>query len=433
MNDDVGSASAFQPGATTRLDQDAGRYAGAMTDGTAGRFKRWFWRPPRAHGDIIEGRAVSSLELFYDLVYVAVIAQMAGQLAESVSVRGFAEFAIVFSLVWIGWTNGSLYIELHGREDGRTRTIVFAQMAILALLAVFAGEASGASGSNFAFVYAAFLGVLAVVWASVRGQDRRERPDLLRVTGRYVMGLAASAAIIVGSAFLGPDQRLVTWAAFAAAWVVAIAVVARSRSGLGSVVAPTHSLVERYGLFTIIVLGEVIVGVVEGLSHTGQDFLAITTGMIALAIGFGLWWIYFDLVGGRLPDRHGRALSRWLLSHLPLTLSIAASGAAMVSLIEHAHAPSTPSETGWLLAGSVALCLLATVAIERTLVDSDRLAAVYRPVGLAVIAGAIATLAVGWLQPPPWLLALLIAGVLLAIWVFAAARFLRADAWEPES
>ena len=42
--------------------------------------------------------------------------------------RGSAEFAIVFSLIWIAWVNGSLYIEIHGRDDGRTRIIVFAQM-----------------------------------------------------------------------------------------------------------------------------------------------------------------------------------------------------------------------------------------------------------------------------------------------------------------
>jgi uncharacterized membrane protein len=112
-----------------------------MTGETLGRFKRWFWRPPRSHGDTIADRRVSFLELFYDLVYVAVISQAAHHLAEHVSVRGLAEFAVVFALIWIAWINGSLYLELHGREDGRTRSIVFAQMGILVLLAVFTADA----------------------------------------------------------------------------------------------------------------------------------------------------------------------------------------------------------------------------------------------------------------------------------------------------
>ena len=61
-----------------------------MTSETGGRFKRWFWRPPRPHGEVITDRQVSVLELFYDLVYVAVIGQAAHHLAEHVSVRGVA-------------------------------------------------------------------------------------------------------------------------------------------------------------------------------------------------------------------------------------------------------------------------------------------------------------------------------------------------------
>ncbi|HEY6417091.1 MAG TPA: low temperature requirement protein A, partial [Acidimicrobiales bacterium] len=91
-----------------------------MTDGARGRLRQWLWSPPRAHGEVIADRTVSSLELFYDLVYVAVIGQAAHHLADHVTARGFVEFTIVFGLIWAAWVNGSLYLELHGREDGRT-------------------------------------------------------------------------------------------------------------------------------------------------------------------------------------------------------------------------------------------------------------------------------------------------------------------------
>src|SRR5438874_7117834 len=105
-------------------------------------FKQWFSRPPRPHGATRFDRRVSFLELFYDLVYVAVIGQASHQLAEHISVRGAVEFAIIFGLIWFAWINGSLYVELHGGEDGRTRNIVFVQMGILALLAVFTAGAA---------------------------------------------------------------------------------------------------------------------------------------------------------------------------------------------------------------------------------------------------------------------------------------------------
>src|SRR5215467_9552896 len=68
-------------------------------------FKTWFWRPPRPHGDTIIDRRVSPLELLYDLVYVAVISQAGRNLAQHVSLTGLADFAVVFSLTWIAWTN----------------------------------------------------------------------------------------------------------------------------------------------------------------------------------------------------------------------------------------------------------------------------------------------------------------------------------------
>jgi low temperature requirement protein LtrA len=399
-----------------------------MTSETHGRFKRWFWRPPRVHGEIIADRQVSVLELFYDLVYVAVIGQAAHHLSEHVTVRGLAEFAVVFALIWIAWINGSLYLELHGRQDGRTRSIVFAQMGILVLLAVFTADAADGSGWGFAVVYATYQVVQTMLWSSVWRQDRRDDSEYQALAGGYVVGMAVSVVVIGASALLAATPRLIVWAGLGVAWIVGIVLAARSsRVGLG--LTPTDSLVERLGLFTIIVLGEVILGVVAGLSVAERDAKTIVTGMLALWLGFGFWWIYFDLVGRRLPRADGGAVSSWVMSHLPITGSITAAGAGMVSLIGHAHDANTPAGTSWLLAGAVATGLLALVLTERALVDAERLSLVFHPLGLALSGGAAAALIVGWMRPAPWLLALLLVAILSAVWFFAVSRFLRADAW----
>jgi low temperature requirement protein LtrA len=399
-----------------------------MTSEIPRRFKRWFWRPPRPHGESIADRQVSVLELFYDLVYVAVIGQAAHHLATHVTVRGLAEFAVVFALIWIAWINGSLYLELHGREDGRTRSIVFVQMGILVLLAVFTAEAADGGGRGFALVYATYQVLQTGLWYSVWLQDRRDRPEYLAATGGYVVGIGLSAAVIGASALLPATPRVIVWAGLAVAWIVGIVLAARSsRAGLG--LTPTDSLVERFGLFTIIVLGEVVLGVVAGLSAAERDAKTTVTGMLALWLGFGFWWIYFDLVGRRLPRADGGALSNWVMSHLPITLAITAAGAGMVSLIGHAHDPRTPAGTSWLLAGAVATGLLALVLTEQALVDAERLSVVFHPLRLALAGGAVAALVAGWLRPAPWLLALLLVAILSALWGFAVSRFLRADAW----
>ena len=395
-------------------------------------FKTWFWRPPRPHGDTIIDRRVSPLELLYDLVYVAVISQAGRNLAQHVSLIGLAGFAVVFSLTWIAWTNGSLYLELHGRSDGRTRAYVFVQMGIVAILAVFAGDAGNGGGPAFAITYAAFLVVMTWLWYTVRRQDVIQRPEFLVDTGRYVVAMAVSVAVMAASAFLTAETRLLVWAVLVAGWIVVLVLMGRSRIGLSRGMTPTDSLVERFGTFTIIVLGEVVFGVVNGLSLSDHDIRTISTGMIALVVGFGFWWIYFDVVGGRLPKSDGRALANWILSHHPVALSIAAAGAGMVSLLEHAHDASTPAATAWLLSAAVAVGLIALILTSRALADATRLAAAYRPIEIAMAGGAVASVVIGLVRPAPWLLALLLVVVLALVWAVAIRGFLLAGAWATE-
>ena len=393
------------------------------------QFKRWLSSPPRPHGAVIKDRTVSNLELFYDLVYVAVIGQASRHLAMGVSLEAFAEFAVIFTMIWFAWFNGSLYIELHGREDGRTRLLVFFQMGILALLAVFTEHADGATGTQFALVYAAFLAFMGFEWYGIRQLDRIERPEFMRITAFYVSGMAISTVAIAATALLPQGWQILAWAFFVAAWLGGLVLGSRGATRMTTGILPTDSLVERFGLFTIIVLGEVILGVVAGLSAAGPDLLTIVTGSLALVTGFGLWWIYFDLVGRRLPRSGPGTIWTWMLSHLPIQLSIVAAGAGIVDLIEHAHDATTPHETALLLGGSIALGLLALIVTERSLEDAVRLESVYRQLGTVFAFGAAVAYLAGWLAPAPWLLVALQVAVLTVLWSFVVLRMIRAGVW----
>lgn len=392
------------------------------------QFRRWFWQPPRAHGEIEVERRVSFLELFSDLVYVVVIAQAAKTLAGSVSVRGYLEFLVVFGVIWVAWANGTLYYELHGREDGRTRTYVFVQMAILALLAVFTGRAAGDTGQAFAAVVIAFLGVMTWLWYTVRRQDR---PEYMGTTARYLVAMIASMLVMAVSIALPVDARLLVWGLFCIAWLVLMASLgwASSRRGSAIGIVPTDSMVERFDLLVIIVLGEVVTGVVSGLAGGEQDVTAMGTGFAALLVGFGLWWIFFDVGGRRLPRPDGLATNLWMELHFPVAVAIVGAGAAMVGLIEHAHEPQTPAATAWLLSGSVALLLVALAAMTRSLADYRRYLGVFRPLALAMLLAAGLALLIGWVAPAAWLLALLLVAILAGLWLFAVVRLFKTGTW----
>ncbi len=389
------------------------------------RFRSRFWLPPRAHGDLIENRTISFLELFYDLVFVVVIARAAKTLAEDVTWRTSAEFAVVFGLIWIAWLRATLYYDLHGREDGRTRVFVFLQMMLLGLLAVFTSDAAGDGGAAFALVYAAFLALLTWLGYTVRRRDIHEH---VRVTGRFPAGRLVAIATIAASAGFPDGARLIVWAVFVATWVLGSVLLSRSsETGLRRGITVTDSLVERFGLFTIIVLGEVVVGVVDGLSDVERTSQSIATGLLGLMVGFAIWWTYFDFVGRRLPKASGRSMALWMFSHLPVTLAIAATGAAMVSLIEHAADRRAPEATAWLLACSISLGLLALVATMRSLQDYARLPSFYRPASVGLIAASALVLPIGWWRPAPWLLVLSLVALLSAVWFYAVDHRLRLD------
>ena len=114
---------------------------------------------------------------------------------------------------------------------------------------------------------------------------------------------------------------------------------------------------------------------------------------------------------------------QWLLGHLPLTAAIAAMGAAMVSLVDHAHDGRTPAATAWLLCAGAAVVLCATMLVAASLQDWRRDPGLYRPLAGTCAAVAAACLAVGALRPAPLFLGLALVVLLSIPWVVAVASF----------
>jgi low temperature requirement protein LtrA len=376
--------------------------------------RQWFRTPPRRHGEVEYTREVSNLELFYDLVYVVLIGRAAHHLAEHLDGRGVLEFVIVFGLVWLAWFNGTLWHELHSREDGRSRLYIFTQMGLLALLAVFAGDAVGANGFRFALTYAVLFTLFTWQWYLVH---RIDDPEYRTTTTRYLLAMLISVIAMTTSAFVNESARIWIWGLHIVMWVVGGLFLTTTDRTAGFGEGFTGSLVERIGLFTIIVLGEVVVGVVNGISDAEeQTVMTISTGIIGLTIGMGMWWNYFDILGRRVPGEQGGRLAGWLFAHLPLTMSIAAGGAAMVSLVEHAAEDRTPVATAWLLTGSAALVLMGvTIAAQALPVDSFP-TGMRQQIAPTFMVAAVVILGIGSLRLAPIALVLAVSLVLALVW-----------------
>ena len=384
------------------------------------RLRRSLWQPPRPHGEQPRERVVGPLELFYDLAVVVLVGQAAHRLAGHLTWPGLGEFVVVFTLVWIAWANGSLHHELHGHDDARARSTFLLQILVLAAMGAFIPQAGGARGAAFAVAAAVLFAVLTVLWLLAA---RGDRPEYRRASRRFVAGTAACAVLLAASALLPAGARVLAWGVLDAAYLAGLSAILLTASpAQAAALIVSDALTDRFGAFIIIVLGETLTGVVAGLSSQPINGLTLAVGLVAVVVGFGAWWTYFDLAGGRRPRPERSASLRWVLGHLPLTAAIAAMGAAMVSLVDHAHEGRTPAATAWILCAGAAIVLGATTLLATSLPAWNRDLGLDQPLARTCAAVAVACLGLGAARPAPLILGLALVALLSIPWILAVAR-----------
>ena len=262
--------------------------------------------------------------------------------------------------------------------------------------------------------------------------SRGDRPEYRRASRLFVTGTAACAVLLAVTAVLPASARIPAWGLIDAVYLAGFAAVIITASPAQAVaLIITDTLTERFGAFIIIVLGETLTGVVAGLSGEAISGLTLAVGLVAVVVGFGAWWTYFDFAGGRRPRPERRASMQWVLGHLPLTAAIAAMGASMISLVDHAHDGRTPAATAWVLCAGAAVVLGATMLLAASLQAWDRHRGLYRPLARTCAAVAVACLGLGAARPAPLILGLALVLLLAIPWGLAVARRLANPADPP--
>ncbi|WP_424950981.1 low temperature requirement protein A [Deinococcus sp.] len=330
-------------------------------------FRRW-WSKPVLHPPGDTARRVTWLELFYDLVFVVVISRLAHHLGAHPDVAGVKGFMLLFVPVWWVWVSGTYYNERFETFDLSFRLFVFLQMLAVAAIAATAEEGTGRTAPGFALSYAAARLIVTLMW----WRAGRHNPQVRPVTNVYVAGFSASIALWMLSAFLPASALTITLRAAALLTEVSVpffTLRAQRRVFTGT----ARKLPERFGLFVLIVLGESLVGVVNGLADVGAfSFATLLRFLLGFLVGFGLWWVYFDNIGRREPAGNGGSvqLTAWVYLHLPLVMGVTAVGAMLAHVVElQGQVPE--QSVRWILAGGFALCYLCMAGLEFTLTPED--------------------------------------------------------------
>ncbi len=387
-------------------------------------------RAPRLHRPMTarapDGhRPATPLELLFDLTFVVAVARAAAELAHDVALghvgHAVLAYAMVFFGIWWAWVNFTWFASAYDTDDVPYRLLTLLQMA--GVLVFAAGVHDAFADADFVVGtvgYVLMRIALVLQWLRAGRGD----PEHRRTAHRYVVGVSAVQVAWVLRLLLPPGV------AFAAFFVLVLAEVLvpwwAERAGT-TTWHPEH-IAERYGLFTIIVLGEGVLAATVALEvvveEVGWDGGLVLLGAGGLVLLFSLWWFYFLKDAGSGLRRRPRHAFVWGYGHLAVFGAVAALGAGLEVTVEAlGHEVEVPDHVVALaVAVPVAVFLLVVWLLHAPLTDGFRASAA--PVLAAVAAALVVpTLVPAGLPLPlvPWLVAVPVA-VLVATHLDRAPR-----------
>jgi low temperature requirement protein LtrA len=307
------------------------------------------------------GRRVSWLELFFDLIFVAAVAQVAEPLREHYTLGGIVRFATLFALIWWAWTGYTVFATRFDSDDGVQRLLTLVQMFVVAAMAANAeDELHSRSAAGFTAAYAVLRLVLVAQYFRAR-----HLPEARSLTTRHVVGHGVAAAMWLASAFVPAPGRFVLWTAafvidLGTPWVALPHTVRLPPD-------PAH-LPERFGLFTLILLGEAVIAVMHGMkSQEEWSIMAASAAFSGMGLLFLMRWWYFDVAfaaSKRTVESRRDAVRFhiWTYAHFPLYLGVvvAAVGVQRVVTVA-ARSALTVQEIGLMIGAAIVVVVAMRV------------------------------------------------------------------------
>ena len=361
-----------------------------------------------------EERRATWLELFFDLCFVAAIAALADGLHSDPSLRGLWHFGALFVPVWWAWMEFTWFATAWDNDDLLHRLGMLLAMLLVVVLAAAIPRVFDGNDRLFVLAYVGMQCLLVLMFARVIPHAG----DARRFARNYMLGDALGGLIMLSSLWVDPPMRHWVWAVAVLELMVAPALAVRAYEG-----QPFDSghIPERYGLFTIIVLGESVVAVSAELGDVALDGGAVASALLGFGIAAAIWWSYFETVSSTSLSRERMAASfLWGYGHLFGYAGIAAT-AVGVELAIDAGAGGDHGlglAVRLMLFGGPAVFLLSLVIVHTAEIGWWGAGMLQRWTAIGALL-ALAVLAEGW---PPALVVGTVFGVLTVSVTFDVVR-----------
>ncbi len=312
-----------------------------------------------------QGHRVTTLELFFDLVYVFAFTQVTAWIAREHSVVGTAQGLLMLAIMWWTWVAYSWMSNVMRADRGAallgfvtSATAIF--VVALTIRHVWEAEPGELAPVAFAVGYV----VIRVVHAAVYAWGSRGQALLLKQIGMTALSWIPTALLLLVGAQLAPGERIWLWAGALAADLAATWILARVLKGW-QIRSAVH-FAERFGLIVILALGESVVAVGVAAEHIELTGTLIFTAVLGTLAAMAFWWVYFRDVGPAVehamvsasgPRQVELGRDAYTYLHLPLVAGIivAAAGVeeAVFALADHEVAGLAAT---LIAAGSALVC-----------------------------------------------------------------------------
>lgn len=325
-------------------------------------------------------RHTTWLETFYDLVFAVAVAALGSRLDHNTSPLGILQFLGLFLPVWWAWLGHTVYNTRFDTDDLFQRLCTFGIMLAATGMAIEIPYAFEGAAVGFAISYLGARVSLLILYIRAWYHVAETRT----ITTRYLIGFGLGASLWAISLLTPAPARYILWTAglgidLATPWLI--------RPVLRRAPVDTSHLPERLGLFTIIVLGEIITSFVGALSGR-VELPELLAAALAFCVTASIWWVYFTyLEVAPFTDSLGSGQT-YIYLHLPIVIGLSIIAVGLAHAVDQAVEPVLSLETRWLLGVGLTLWLTASFGLKLTSIHERLEAKVF-----ALYAAIIATIA----------------------------------------
>jgi low temperature requirement protein LtrA len=374
------------------------------------------WRAAVVRDPNEEHRVATPLELFFDLAIVVAVSQAAHSLETLLVEHHYGDalfgFGPVFVALWWAWMNFTWFATAHDADDIPYRVLTFVQIS--GALVMAAGIPAAMEQHDFGVLtigYVIMRVALVAQWLRVAASV----PEQRQRAGMYAAGILVIQVLWVARLPLPDSWQLACWCVLMLGEVL-VPVVAERRTGTG--VFHLEHIADRYGAFTIIVLGEsqlaATVAIRDAVDEVGMSADVVILSVGSLLVAFCAWWLYFNRPGRNEPPRQDTIFG-WGYGHLLVFASLTALGSGVQLLaawLDH-HASARLAALAFAIPAAGYLVSLTAVDL---IARGPRAPIAVKVVEVAVILG------VALVAPVPVTVAVVAAVYVLAVVVLERHR-----------